>query len=51
MTMTFEARPQTPMARFLSRIMGLFVKGSMEKMIKQDLADIKAYVEATSTES
>jgi carbon monoxide dehydrogenase subunit G len=45
LTMSFSAQAQTTFAKLISAIMGIFIKGSMEKELKRDLADIKKYVE------
>lgn len=49
LTMSFTAEAQTTMTKIFSALMGVFVKGSMKKMIAKDLADIKAFVEGDST--
>ncbi|WP_016957414.1 SRPBCC family protein [Catenovulum agarivorans] len=45
LTMTFNGQAQTLFGKIMSCCMGFLMKGSMEKMIKQDLLDIKKYVE------
>jgi hypothetical protein len=45
LTMSFEGRPQTFLAKLMSVIMMPFFKGSMIKMLDQDLAEIKQFVE------
>ncbi len=40
-----KSQPQTLVAKVVSPIMGLMMKGTMRKMMEKDLADIKAYVE------
>ena len=45
LTMSFTAEPQTFMAKVLSFLMAPMMKGSMNKMLAKDLADIKAFVE------
>ncbi|MEL6389628.1 MAG: SRPBCC family protein [Bacteroidota bacterium] len=46
LTMTFEGKPQTFMAKVMAAIFTPLMKGSMRKAIEQDLADIKAAAEA-----
>ena len=48
LTMTFTGKPQTVLAKLMSAILMPFFKGSIVKMLQQDLNDIKAYVEAHS---
>jgi len=45
LTMTHETKPQTVMAKLMSPLMGLMFKGTLEKVILQDLNDIKGAVE------
>jgi hypothetical protein len=45
LTSSHESKPQTFMARFMSIPMMLFFKGTMKKLILQDLNDIKSAVE------
>lgn len=45
LTMSFTGEAQTLVAKVLSACMGIFIKGSMEKALQQDLEDIKQFVE------
>lgn len=45
LTMTFRGEPQTFLVKLLSACMGIFMKGSMRKMISKDLEDIKNHIE------
>ena len=45
LTMTFRGEAQTFLAKILSACMGRFIRPSMEKALRQDLEDIKRYVE------
>jgi carbon monoxide dehydrogenase subunit G len=46
LTMSFEAQPQTFMAKVMGVLMGGFMRKSVMKACHQDLLDIKAYVES-----
>lgn len=45
LTMEFSGEAQTLFGKLMSTLMGWMFKGSMVKMLKQDLVDIKTYVE------
>ncbi|TYK66883.1 SRPBCC family protein [Colwellia echini] len=45
LTMTFTGTADSIFIRAMSNIMGFFMKNSMTKMLKQDLQDIKTFVE------
>lgn len=45
LTMSFSGEAQTLVAKILSTLMGFMIKGSMEKELQKDLADIKQFVE------
>jgi len=45
LTMSHQIKPQTFIAKLLSFPMGLVFKGTIRKVIQQDLNDIKAAVE------
>ena len=45
LTMSFKAKPQTFMARVLSRLMSKIIASSLSKGVQKDLSDIKHYVE------
>lgn len=45
LTMTFAAEAQTLLVRIISACMALFVKGSMTKLLRKDLDDIKLFLE------
>jgi carbon monoxide dehydrogenase subunit G len=45
LTMTFTGEPRTMGAKVMSFFMGGLMKGSMEKELLKDLADIKKFVE------
>lgn len=45
LTMGFTGHPQTLVAKVMSMIMTPFFKGSIVKMLQQDLQDIKRFVE------
>ena len=45
LTMTFNGQAQTLFGKIMSCCMGFLMKGSMAKMIKQDLLDIKQHIE------
>lgn len=47
LTMTFHTESQSRLGKILASCMGFFMKGSMQKMLNQDLVDIKHYVEKT----
>lgn len=47
LTMSFSGEAQTMIAKILSTLMGFMIKGSMEKELQKDLADIKQFVEQT----
>jgi phospholipase/lecithinase/hemolysin len=47
LTMTFNTESQSRLGKILASCMGVLMKGSMHKMLKQDLVDIKNYVEKT----
>ena len=47
-TMSFEGRPVTLLAKLLSAPMGWMMKGAVRKMIAQDLADLGAHLEQTN---
>lgn len=44
-----NTQPQTLMARVVSPVMGVMMKGMMRKAMERDLADIKAHVEGAGT--
>lgn len=48
LTMDFGGEAQTFFGKLMSGLMGWMFKGSMVKMLKQDLEDIKVHVEKTS---
>lgn len=48
--MEFRGRPLTLPAKFMGFLMGWMVRGVCEKMVKQDLADIKAAAEVAADE-
>lgn len=50
LTMEFSGTSESFWVNLLSSVMSVFMKKSMFKMIAQDLADIKAYVEASAVE-
>ena len=43
--MSFNSQPQTLFLKIISPLMNLMIKGSMKKMMRQDLEDIKHYIE------
>lgn len=43
--MSFTSEAQTFFVKILSPLMGMMMKGSMKKLMRQDLEDIKKYVE------
>jgi len=45
-TLTFEGTPQTLVARILGALMGPMIRSSMQKMMKKDMEDVKAHIEA-----
>jgi len=45
LTMSFSGEARSWVAKILSTLMGVFIKGSIEKELQKDLADIKKYVE------
>ena len=45
LTMSFAGEAQSLVAKILSALMGVFMKGSIEKELQKDLVDIKNYVE------
>ena len=45
LTMTFSGEAETIVAKILSVLMGVFVKGSLKKALAKDLEDIKVHVE------
>ncbi len=47
LTMSFNGEAQTFVAKIVSAIMGIMIKGSMVKAIKKDLEDIKKHVEGS----
>ncbi len=49
LTMAFSGEAQSLVAKILSLVMGFFIRGSVEKAIQQDLADIKKYLEKDQT--
>jgi hypothetical protein len=46
LTMTFDGRPQSLMAKMFSVIMGLFFKSALKKVCGEDLNDIKKVAES-----
>ncbi len=47
LSMSFSASPQTLGAKILSLLMAPMIKGSLNKEIARDLADIKQYIETS----
>ena len=45
LTMSFSGEAQSLIARILSALMGIFIKGAMVKELQKDLEDIKNFVE------
>ena len=45
LTMSFSGEAQSLIAKVLSMLMGIFIKGAMVKELQRDLADIKNFVE------
>lgn len=45
LTMTFSGGAQSFFVKLISSIMSIFIKGSMVRMLKDDLKDIKDFVE------
>ncbi len=45
LSMAFSAEAQSFLLKIVSACMGFFVKGSMTKLIRKDLEDIKTFVE------
>ena len=45
LAMSFAGEAQSLVAKILSALMGVFMKGSIEKELQKDLVDIKSYVE------
>ncbi|MDG2090134.1 MAG: hypothetical protein P8J61_03355 [Gammaproteobacteria bacterium] len=48
LTMSFSGTSESIFIRFISSIMGFFIKGSMIKMVQKDLDDIKSFMEKTN---
>jgi carbon monoxide dehydrogenase subunit G len=46
LTLSFSGKAQTVSAKILSTLMGFLIKGSMKKVIRKDLNDIKTHVES-----
>ncbi|MBU2863080.1 SRPBCC family protein [Reinekea forsetii] len=47
LSMEFSGSATTAFGRFMSKVMGFFMKNSMQKMCAADLEDIKNFVEKT----
>lgn len=47
LTMTFTGEAETMVAKILSALMGVFIKGSLKKALLKDLEDIKSHIEKT----
>ncbi|MFC1795824.1 hypothetical protein ACFL1V_01820 [Pseudomonadota bacterium] len=45
LTMSFSSEARSWVAKILSTLMGVFIKGAIEKELQKDLVDIKKYVE------
>jgi len=45
LTMTFSAEARSIIAKVLSSLMGIFIRGSINKALRKDLDDIKSYLE------
>ena len=45
LSMSFSSTSESKFIRFVSLIMGFFIRRSMEKMLKKDLDDIKNYLQ------
>ena len=50
LSMTFTGSSESFWVRMLSKLMGLFMKKQMLTLLKQDLADIKQFVENKYTQ-
>ena len=48
LTTTFTGEAETMVAKILSLLMGVFIKGSLKRALLKDLEDIKARVEKTN---
>jgi len=48
LNMSFSATSESIFIRFISSIMGFFIKKSMVKMLQKDLDDIKIFMEKSS---
>jgi len=45
LTMTFTTESQSRLGKIMASCMGFLMKGSMQKMLQQDLVDIKNHLE------
>lgn len=45
LSMSFWDQSDSILIKLMSSIMGVFIKGSMTRMVEKDLQDIKAFVE------
>ncbi|WP_370980031.1 SRPBCC family protein [Agaribacterium sp. ZY112] len=48
LSMSFSGSANSLIMRLISSLMGIFIQGSMKKMMQKDLDDIKAFIESSA---